>query len=71
MSDNKKVTGKVLQGSDQRRAVLKKILVSGGVVTAGSALPERWQKPVMDAVTLPAHAQTSPKENGVVKTIGP
>lgn len=63
MSNNKKPVVPVGQ-SEKRRTVLKKILASGGVITVGSGLPDSWKRPVMDAVTLPAHAQTSPKENG-------
>jgi hypothetical protein len=48
-------------GSGARRKVLKNMMAAGGVVTAGKALPERWTKPVLDSVMLPAHAQTSPK----------
>lgn len=47
--------------SDKRRSVLKKILASGGVITVGSGLSDRWQKPVLNAVTLPAHASMTPK----------
>ena len=32
----------------------------GGVVGA-AFLPERWVRPVVDAVVVPAHAQVSPR----------
>jgi hypothetical protein len=41
-----------------RRRVLKKALIGA---TAGAVLlPERWLKPVIEAVIVPAHAETSP-----------
>jgi len=42
-----------------RRDALKKILT--GTTAAGivAVAPEKWTKPVIDSVTLPAHAQTS------------
>lgn len=42
-----------------RRTTLKTLLTGGGVLTL-AALPNRWMKPVVDTVILPAHAQTSP-----------
>ncbi len=42
-----------------RRKLLKSILAGGGVAVAGRGLPEQWTKPVVDAVLLPAHAQTT------------
>lgn len=66
MSDNKKTPP---NQDEKRRVVLKKILAGGGVITVGSRLPDQWKRPVMDAVTLPAHAQTSPKAN--LSVLGP
>lgn len=40
-----------------RRTLLKALGVSAGSVVT---LPERWSRPLVDAVMLPAHAQTSP-----------
>jgi hypothetical protein len=57
--------------SRKRRNALKTILAGGGVISVGSNLPDNWKRPVLDAVSLPAHAQTSPKENGQVATTGP
>jgi len=42
-----------------RRRLLKGIAVGSGAVVAGKALPEGWTRPIVDSVTLPAHAQTS------------
>lgn len=47
------------QGED-RRGALKKLLAGGGVIVGASALPSEWTKPVIESVTLPAHAGTSP-----------
>lgn len=44
--------------SEARRSTLKTLLAGGGVLGLG-ALPKEWSKPVVDAVFLPAHAQTS------------
>ena len=46
-----------------RRNVLKSIAAGSSAVAVGKALPERWSKPVVDAVLLPAHAETT-DENG-------
>lgn len=40
-----------------RRRLLKAI--GGGTAAGATLLPGRWSKPVVDAVLLPAHAQTS------------
>ena len=53
MTDNKK------QGAEkERRKVLKSTLAGGAVITASIA-PEKWTKPVLSSVVLPAHATTS------------
>ena len=41
--------------STERRRAMRRLLVGGGLV-AGAQLPEKWTKPVMDVVILPAHA---------------
>ena len=44
----------------ERREALQKIAIGGGVVVAGAhLLPQKWLKPVVDWVVVPAHAQTS------------
>ena len=45
--------------NESRRKILKSIVAGSGAVIAGKSLPENWTKPVVDSVTLPAHAQTS------------
>ena len=44
--------------SEERRRAVKNILAGSGVV-AGAAATSQWSKPIIDAVMLPAHAQTS------------
>jgi len=55
MSDNTKNDTK----TNSRRQVLKATLAGTGAVIAGKSLPEQWSRPVVDSITLPAHAQTS------------
>ncbi len=43
---------------DRRRELLKALSLGGGAV-AVTRLPATWSSPVVDAVTLPAHAVTS------------
>lgn len=42
----------------QRRKVIKTAL-AGGTVISTSILPTKWEKPLLDKVVLPAHAQMS------------
>lgn len=46
-------------GGNSRRRVLKTALLGGASVTAFKLAPESWTRPVVEAVSLPAHAQTS------------
>ena len=48
------------KSSDSRRKLLKSIAAGSGAVAIGQSVPESWKKPVIDAVTLPVHAATSP-----------
>src|SRR5690606_15413149 len=47
------------QKNKARRRLLKGIAAGGGTIAAGASLPERWTRPVVEAVSLPAHAQTT------------
>lgn len=50
----------VSEHQDKRQEARRRLLgtlVAGGA--AGAALPSQWKKPVIDAVMLPAHAQTT------------
>jgi hypothetical protein len=44
-----------------RRSSLRKILVGAGVL-GGASSADKWTKPVVDSVLLPAHGQSSPPE---------
>ena len=44
-----------------RREVLKGgVVVGGAAVAAALSLPKKWTRPLVEAVIVPAHAQTSP-----------
>ena len=45
--------------AESRRKLLKAIAAGSGAILAGKNLPENWARPVVDAVSLPAHAATS------------
>lgn len=45
--------------TESKRKLLKSIAMGTGAVIAGKSLPESWSRPVVEAVLLPAHAQTS------------
>ncbi|MDK9706256.1 MAG: hypothetical protein OEL83_04320 [Desulforhopalus sp.] len=42
-----------------RRSAIRKIAVGVGVLAGVSILPEKWTRPIIGQITLPAHAQTS------------
>lgn len=48
-------------GSSQKDTSSKrrKVLVGGGVISAGAVLPQEWTSTVLRSLVLPAHAQTS------------
>jgi hypothetical protein len=53
----------------ERRRLLKEAML-GGIVGA-ALLPERWARPVVEAVVVPAHAQTSPGQTTTTTTAAP
>jgi len=57
------------ENSRSRRRLLKALAGAGGVYTAGKVLPETWSRPVVDALTLPAHAQMSGTYYGQVEEV--
>lgn len=64
MSDNQTKKG------NARRKLLKGIAAGSGALLAGKNLPDTWNRPVVDAVMLPAHAQTSGDYAGTNRDIG-
>ena len=48
---------------EQGRRRLLQLLAVSGVFAGGRVLPESWIKPVVDEVTLPAHARMSPTDD--------
>lgn len=46
---------------EKRRAVLLSLL--GGGAVAANALPDKWFKPVVDRIVLPAHGNVSECED--------
>jgi len=43
-----------------RRSLLKSLAATGTIATTGYHLPERWARPVVNAIVLPVHASSSP-----------
>ena len=43
----------------ERRDVLRKIGIGVGALVIIPQLPEKWVKPIIGQIVLPAHAQTS------------
>jgi hypothetical protein len=48
--------------SANRRKLLKGLGGVGGAIFAGGALPEKWAKPVVQSVMLPAHAESTTRQ---------
>lgn len=55
------VTDKEL--SKPRRKLLRTLAAGSGVVLTGTSLPDKWSRPVVDSVVLPAHAQTTGQDD--------
>ncbi len=60
MTDHKKDTPPQSDPkSSERRKAIKKISIGIGAIAGISALPEKWTRPVIGQIILPAHAATS------------
>ena len=46
-----------------RRKLVKTLIASAGAATFMKTLPNDWHRPVIDVVTLPAHALTTNKKS--------
>jgi len=44
---------------EKRRKIVKRILAGGSTVLGTYALPDKWTKPLVQSVVLPAHAGMS------------
>lgn len=56
--------------NQDRRAAVKKIAAGVGVLAGCSVLPEKWTKPVIGGINLPAHAATSGAAPVAAETTG-
>jgi hypothetical protein len=45
--------------ANSRRETIKQLLIAGGVVGGAKFLPSEWTAPIVQYVTLPAHAQAT------------
>ena len=59
-SKRDKSDSKVVKGEDRRNVLKGGVVVGGAAVAAALTLPKKWTRPLVDAVIVPAHAQTSP-----------
>jgi hypothetical protein len=53
------VEANTLEVDHGRRSAMRKIAISAGVLAGISVLPERWTRPIIGQIVLPAHAATS------------
>ena len=44
---------------EERRKLLKTIVTTGAAVGAAATLPDAWKKPIVNAIEVPLHAQSS------------
>lgn len=70
MSDEKKPVKPEVNDDRPRhsRRRLIQLLTAGGVVTTAKIIPGEWTRPVVESVSLPAHAQTT--EPGEIIVLG-
>lgn len=48
---------------EARRRIIKRLIAGGGITATAHLLPDKWSKPVIESVVLPAHAQSSPSDD--------
>ena len=44
---------------EERRKLLKTLVTTGAAVGAAATLPDAWKKPIVNAIEVPLHAQSS------------
>ncbi len=59
MQDQMKNSQTTVSKGQDRRKVIKTIAVGAGVLAGYSVLPDKWIRPVVGQIVLPAHAATS------------
>ena len=59
MQGQKKELNATNSPDQSRRSALKKIAVGVGVLAGYNVLPDKWTKPIVGQIALPAHAATS------------
>ena len=50
------------KSNDSRRKLLKSLAAGSGAVLAGKSLPDSWNKPVVNSLVLPVHAQMTTED---------
>ena len=58
--DESKQDTAVPEAGSSRRQLLKALAAGSAAITAVQVLPSEWTKPLVDAVEVPLHAQSSP-----------
>ncbi len=48
----------------KRRKLIKTIAAGGGAVAVGKTIPKEWTSPIVESITLPAHAQRTEETVG-------
>ena len=59
MDDDMSTPKAAVEPKPGRRRLLKALAGAGGVFATGALLPERWTRPVVESIIVPAHAQAT------------
>ena len=59
MDDDMSTPKAAVEPKPGRRRLLKVLAGAGGVFATGALLPERWTRPVVESILVPAHAQAT------------